>query len=260
MGRSPAWLTGALLLSAPIAHAEWSVTITGTTDYDFRGTSQTQGDPALQASVDFEEGLFYASIWGSNVDFGEGVDGSLEVDFVAGLAGETVAGFRWDVGGTYYLYPGSNDDLANDVVKIGDYGEIYAGGGYGPLDAKIWYSPSLYDSSDEGWYAEVNLGVPLPNEFTFFLHAGYSFGDWYDELEKALGDPGSSDFDPDYGSDDAEYADYAFGVRRPFGNFDAELKVVTTDTDSYFEINNGASRNDTRIILSVSTTFPWGGE
>ena len=62
---------GLMLVAGPALAGEFSSTITATSDYDFRGVSQTGKDPALQLSLDyaFDSG-FYAGLWGSNVDFG----------------------------------------------------------------------------------------------------------------------------------------------------------------------------------------------
>ncbi len=259
MGIRLGWLLGGVLC-AQVAQAQWSATITGTTDYDFRGASQTSGDEALQGSVDFESGLFYGSLWGSNVDFGDDVDGSIEIDLSAGLAGETERGIDWDVGAVYYFYPGSNEDVQNETEALAEYGEFYAGGGYGPVQARLWWSPSYLDESETAYYAEINAAVDLPADFVFNLHYGYSFGDYFDELENALGNPASDIFDPDFDGDDAEYADISFGVARAFGRVDTELKVVTTNTDDYFEVDRGPGRNDTRVIFSIGTTFPWSDE
>ncbi len=45
-----------------------------TTDYRFRGLTQTQNDPAVQAgfTLAHDSGFLYLGLWGSNVDFGEG--------------------------------------------------------------------------------------------------------------------------------------------------------------------------------------------
>ena len=45
----------------------WSATLTGTTDYVFRGFSLSSESPALQGSLDATYGIFYAGVWGSNV-------------------------------------------------------------------------------------------------------------------------------------------------------------------------------------------------
>lgn len=248
-----------LLLAAHTATAEITITATGTTDYDFRGVSQTEGDPALQLSIDWAGDLFYAGAWASNVDFGDSVDGNVELDLLAGLAGETGFGLRWDVGGVVYLYPGSSTDIGqagnpdDDKSKIEEYAEWFAGVGYGPVDVKYWYSPDLYGVDETASYAEINAGFELPWELGLNLHYGYSFGDAWDSFTDA-----ARDEDPDFTGDDAEYADWSVGLARSFGRFDFELKYVDTVTDgSYWDVDSGANRNDERVILSVSTTFPW---
>lgn len=255
------WATAALMLVAQAATAE--VTLTGTliSDYDFRGISQTSGDPALQLSVDYSKGLFYASAWGSNIDFngsselGDGTteqvltDGNMELDLVAGFTSETEGGIRWDVGGVAYLYPGSDSDVNvttdpdDDQSDIPTYYEVYVGGGFGPVDVKAWYSPDLYDSGDTSWYTEANASFPLPWELGVNLHAGYNFGDYFDSSEE--------------GVPDADYWDYSVGLARSFGHFDFEVKYVMNSIDSYYDVDDGVNRNDDRIIFSVATTYPW---
>lgn len=265
----------ALLLAAQAVHADASLTITGVTDYDFRGISQSDGEPALQVSFDYSGDLFYAGAWASNVDFqgdqtySDGstgqvnYDGDVELDLYAGFAGETEGGIRWDGGLTWYLYPGSTEDLQifndpdDDIYETEDYAEISLAGGYTfaeivALDGKYWYSPDLYDSGDSASYAELNVGVTLPWELTLNLHGGYSFGDYFDTL--------SDDAELDGFSDDADYFDYSVGLARSFGRFDFELKYVDTDTDDFFQVEDGILRNDGRVIFSVATTLPWTDE
>ncbi|MBX9926895.1 MAG: TorF family putative porin [Hyphomicrobiaceae bacterium] len=60
--------TGALADEPP--KFGWSFNIAGTTDYVFRGISQTSEDPTVQAAVDFSYGMFYTGVWASGLDFG----------------------------------------------------------------------------------------------------------------------------------------------------------------------------------------------
>ena len=82
-----------MMASAAAAHAEFSGTVAATTDYNWRGITQTAQDPALQGSLDFstEMGL-HGGAWASNVDFGGG-DPNVEIDLYAGWGGgETFPG------------------------------------------------------------------------------------------------------------------------------------------------------------------------
>lgn len=93
-----------------VANAEVSSTITLTTDYDFRGLTQSARDPALQASLDWEgKSGFYAGMFGSNVDFGDGTD--LELDFYAGYRGDLASDLSFDIGALQYTYHSSPTNI-----------------------------------------------------------------------------------------------------------------------------------------------------
>src|SRR5690606_281944 len=49
---------------------ELSYNIGVTTDYVFRGFTQTGEDPAVFGGIDLGYGMFYAGTWASSVDFG----------------------------------------------------------------------------------------------------------------------------------------------------------------------------------------------
>jgi len=217
-------LAGALLAAAGAANAAgFTVTPTITTDYDFRGLTQTDEDPAFQlgATYTFENG-FYLGAWGSNVDF-PGADADIELDAYAGFAGGDAAeSFAYDVGAVLYAYPGSDD--FEEVI------ELYAGITKGMFNGKVWFSPDNYD--DTSFYTEGNVTVPLPKNFSIVGHVGYSFGDYWKN--------GSG-----------EYLDYSVGVNYTISNITLNAKYVDTDID-------GADTD--RFIFTVSTTLPWASE
>lgn len=223
-----------LLVSGAAAHAELSGTVGVVSDYDFRGISLSAKDPALQGSIDWAaENGFYVGAWGSNIDYGQGVDGDIEIDLYAGYAGETEAGLGWDVGLVYYTYPGADD--------IDDYPELYAGLSYKWFEFKQWYSNDSSGTDLDGWYTEGNASFELPANFGLNLHLGYNYGDAFD---------------------DTEYMDYSIGVAYTLGNFDLELKWVDNDLSNgdFLYSRDDVFNSEGRAIFSVSTTFPWGGE
>ena len=63
----------ALATAAAPAHAadelNYSITIGGTSDYVFRGFSNTNRDPAAQGSFDLTYGFWYAGVWASNTSY-----------------------------------------------------------------------------------------------------------------------------------------------------------------------------------------------
>ena len=223
-----------LLTAAGVANAEVSSTWTLTSDYDFRGFSQSATDPAIQGSIDFAaDSGFYVGAWASNVDFGDDAGVDYEVDVYAGFSGgETLL---WDAGIVYYAYPDESDF---------NYAEIYGSLGYEWFEGKLWYSNDFGGDATEGdtsaIYAEANATIELPQNFSVLLHAGLSTGDSWDDVN---GD---------------DQIDYSVGVGYTAGNFDLALKYVDTDRD--VEVTDDVFNNEGRVIFSIATTFPWGGD
>ena len=87
-------------LSAPAIAEE--VTVSGnvavSTEYVWRGVSQSDGDIAISGGFDLESGGFYAGTWLSNVDFNDASDTNIEWDIYAGYAGEFEGGVGYDIG------------------------------------------------------------------------------------------------------------------------------------------------------------------
>jgi uncharacterized protein (TIGR02001 family) len=243
--------TGTVLLTSLLAvpaQAELSMTMTGASDYDFRGISQTEGAGALQLSVDYAAAAFYASAWSSAVDFGSGVDGDREVDLTAGVSRETAAGLQWDFGASAYLYPSATGrvgdplDPDDDIAATPDYLELFIGIAGERVGARYWYSPSLYDTGETASYLETSVTFALRQNLKLCLHAGYSFGNYFAALETV-------------GGDDAEYFDFSIGLERSVSRFDLAFKYVWTEVEPEFMVSTGALRSDARWILSVGTTF-----
>jgi uncharacterized protein (TIGR02001 family) len=121
---------------------KFSANVGLTTEYIYRGLSQTDDQPALQGGFDYEhESGLSAGIWASNVDFNDGSDGaSVEIDYYAAFSGE-VKGVSWSVGGIYYSYPGVNDDFDYDFFEA----NASLGYGFGPVAVTLGinYAPDF---------------------------------------------------------------------------------------------------------------------
>src|SRR5688572_16866643 len=82
-----------------------SLTLAATTDYVFRGVSQTGGEPAFQAGLTYSAPFgLYAGVWGSNVDFGG--TGGFETDYYVGWNTDLSDTWNLDLGATRYTYSG----------------------------------------------------------------------------------------------------------------------------------------------------------
>jgi uncharacterized protein (TIGR02001 family) len=217
-------MAGALLAVAGAAHADFTVTPTLTSDYDFRGVTQTDEDPAFQLGLTYTaESGFYVGLWGSNIDFA-GVDADVEVDAFLGFAGGDAAEtFGYDLGLIYYAYPGESSL---------DTFEVYAGISKGWVSGKLWYSPDIASSDLDGFYVEANATIPLPNNFSLLGHAGYTFGDasWSGPLKDL---------------------DYSVGVGYAAGKVNLSAKYVD---------GSGVLKQRDQFIFTVTTTLPWASE
>jgi uncharacterized protein (TIGR02001 family) len=150
-------LSGAALAEDKLT---WSATATGTSDYVFRGISQTDSDPTVQGSIGAAYGMFYVGAWGSGLDFGPGSDAELEVDWYGGVK-PTWGPATFDFGVIYYTYPGLNDEGGPEADylewKAGVSGEILKGltGG-----AAFYYSDDVADNEEFVYEGTLAYGLP----------------------------------------------------------------------------------------------------
>src|SRR5262245_22761277 len=108
---------GAFGAAALPAYAESDITLSGNaafkTQYVDRGLTNSAEKPAVQPEFDLTyKEIFYAGIWGSNVNFGTGPNGqdlaNIEIDYYVGITPK-VGKWNFDVATYYVTYPGSFD-------------------------------------------------------------------------------------------------------------------------------------------------------
>jgi len=190
-----------LAMAAPATAGSFGGNAMLTTDYVWRGTTQTQGDHAIQAGFKTASGNgLYGSAWGSGVEFAPGTHASSEFDFVVGWAGNLADDWALDVNLTHYRYPGTTVDLnwtefngtatwkrnywaqfgwSNDALASGRHGTYAQLGARLPLDAQwrlegavghYWLDEAYGDS-----YAHAQLGAvwafKAPFELRVTAHA-----------------------------------------------------------------------------------------
>jgi len=230
-------LTGlASLLLASTATAGFSGTATVTSDYDYRGIAQTAEDPALQGSLAYaHESGFYASAWGSTLDWGEGSTADVELDYVAGYASAIGdSGVTWDAGLLFYHYPG---------LSSANFLEFYGGFSFDAFRIKLSYSDDFAGVGESGWYLDGGWSYSWDNGWKVLAYAGYSFGDAFDEhTGPAVGF--------------ADYFNYGIGGGYTWKKLYFELKGVGTNLSEPHKIDKGVFANDFRAILSVTLNLP----
>lgn len=142
-----------------------------TSDYVFRGVSQTQEDPAIQGGVDATYGIGYAGVWASNVDFGTD-DPSAEIDLYAGVR-PTIGDTSLDLGVLYYGYSKDKGLTPGSF----SYVELKAAASrtFGPatLGAAVYYSPEYPGKGGNATYVEANAAVPVAPKLTLSGAVGH---------------------------------------------------------------------------------------
>jgi uncharacterized protein (TIGR02001 family) len=146
----------------------WSFNLDGTTDYVFRGISQTDNKPALQGGVDLGYGIIYAGWWASRLDFDNLVppnDANLEMDWYGGVR-PVWHDITFDFGTIYYSYPGAtfytlpfNAHLNYWEVKAGLSGNLCKDWAAG---FNAFYSPDYFGETGTTWTFEGNTAYTLP--------------------------------------------------------------------------------------------------
>lgn len=233
-----------MVVAAPAAMAQeeasspfsFSGSVTLTSDYVFRGISQTQEDPALQGSFDVshESGL-YAGVWASNVDFDDGstptgTDTNLEVDFYGGFA-NSIDAFSYDLGVIYYAYPdtsGADYDYVEFLLGLGYDFEVLS------ISGAVYYSPDFFAETGDAWYVTAGIAVPVTDWLT--LDANYGL-QTIDETT------------PD------DYSDWNVGATVSIEGFDFSVRYTDTDLSTAECASFSASVNDVcegRAVFSVS--------
>lgn len=234
MGTGLGWMMLTLSFNAS---AGFSGTATVVSDYDYRGYSQTAGDWALQGSVDYEhESGFYASAWGSSLDWGSDSDADIEIDYIAGFTEDFGdSGVAWDVGLLYYSYPG---------ISSANFLEIYGGLSWSYFSVKLSYSDDFAGLGASAWYLDGGASYDWGNGFGVFAFAGYSFGNAF---ERSEGLP--------FGAPD--YYNYGVGVGYSIGDHvSLQAKAVGTNQEGVYKIDSGVFENDFRGIAGITVSFP----
>jgi uncharacterized protein (TIGR02001 family) len=240
----------ALASFAPAAQAAdeagpFSGGVTLTSDYRFRGQSQSDRGAAIQGWVQYDHasGLF-ANIWASTIDFNDETahDSSIEVDLAVGYSREIAENTTAGIKAVYYLYPDADTPAnSNDY----DYFELLANiehdFGKAAVSAELAWSPDYFFESGDAVSLKGGVSVPLMDKFIFMdaLTASANLGyQWIDD-------------NATFGVDDYLYFD--FGVSAGWEIFTVDLRWVDTDletSDCFAAPNNEFC--DGGVVLSLT--------
>ncbi len=180
--------------------------ITGVTDYRFRGISNSDRHPTIQASMNWEhEDGWYAGIWGSGVDFNDPGTTSIEIDLYGGK--------HFDLDGTdlnleayYYAYPDKNNALPTYSYFEGIVGVSHSWDAF-TVGATAAWSPQYFGHTGTGWYVSGN--------------ASYAINDWL-SISSNVGHQWVNDIGTNYTHWDA-------GATFTYDQFALDVRYIDTD-------------------------------
>lgn len=171
----------------------WNLGVTS--DYIFRGISQNRRDPAAQGGVDMTYGIFYAGIWGSDINFGRNGDGTavgnVEVDVYAGIK-PVLGPVTFDLGVISYNYLGGKDKGPRfNQAREQDFVELKAGASATFIPklttgVTLFYSPSFQQGQGSVTTVEGTIAYELPAVMKIVPTIGGTIGGQF-------GDAGSID-------------------------------------------------------------------
>ena len=218
---STALIAGGLVTTK--AHAELSFNVGVTSNYMFRGLTESNDDAAVQGGVDFEhDSGFYVGAWTSSLGGAQDGEESLgyELDIYFGFAGEiTDTGVGFDVGYNAYIYPQQSKTTVGEI--------------YGALDYMGFYGMVSYvtNSQDGGFLPKKSLAYEAGYEFEAMpdLSLGGTVGYVYNKEDS-----------------DARYTWWSLHATKSMDFGDITMAYVGNDLDD---------KKDPKLVISYGLTF-----
>ena len=148
----------ASILTSGVAMAELSANAAITSNYIWRGITQTNDQAAGQGGIDWgHDSGFYLGTWVSNVAFGNVNNGGYEMDIYAGFGGEA-GSLGYDLGVITYQYPLAPSTSFTEVYASGTLSLVTVGLAY-TVDAASGNENAPFDSGDLYVYGSLDFGA-----------------------------------------------------------------------------------------------------
>ncbi len=213
------------LMISGAANAALEANIGATSNYVWRGMTQTDNQAAVSGGLDYtNESGFYAGTWASNIDWAASGTGT-EVDFYAGVSSDD-----YDLGVIYFYYP----DHSNS-----DFSEVYGSYTLGGVTAGIAYTVSGVDETAAGNEQYIK------GDTYYYLSTGGELSDGW----SLSGTLGYYDFEDDgVAASDTSFGHFQLDLSKSVEGFaDVTMSVSQAEAES--------GDNDPKLFVSLSKSF-----
>lgn len=223
-----------------------------TSDYIFRGITQTWGGPAIQGGVDytFPDGRFAIGAWASSLSEKSFPGAAGELDLYASYGASFAEDWSWKVGAIAYLYPGGSLDEARPALPGRKFNTVEVNASLSWKWLTLKYNHALTDyfavDTEQGYkddskgthYFQVDATWPIAEQWSLALHAGHT------DFSTELASPLSS------GEDDPSYSDFGATVKWQFTpQWNVNLNAThATNDDFYGDTVSFRNPSDTKDV------------
>jgi len=205
-----------------------------TSDYMFRGLTQTWGGPAVQGGGDLTlKNGFAAGFWASSISDKSYPGASLELDLYASYGTAINDDWSWRAGIYSYVYPNGNLDEVGLPSRSFNTTEVNGSLTWKWLTLK--YSRALTDyfgiDVEQGYrddskgtgYLQLDAALPLNEQWSLALHVGRT------DITTQLATPLAN------GADDPDYTDFGATLKYQFAtHWSASLGATYADNESFY--------------------------
>ena len=228
-------------------------TITGnialTSDYVFRGLTQTWGGPTIQGGADLTvTNGFAAGFWASSISDKTYPGAAVELDLYANYGAQINDDWSWRAGLYGYVYPQGNlDDVG---LPSRSFNTLEANAALTWKWLTLKYSTSLTDyfgiDTEQGYrgdskgtgYLQLDAAIPLNEQWSLALHAAHT------HVGTRLAVPYAN------GADNPDYSDYGATVKYQFStHWSASLGATYASNKAFYGTTASFSdASDTRNV------------
>jgi uncharacterized protein (TIGR02001 family) len=216
-----------------------------TTDYRYRGISQSRLKPAIQGGADYSNGPFYVGAWASTIKWIKDANGdaNVELDLYGGYKGEISKEMTYDVGVLAYVYPSAVTTAWTATPYVNpNTTELYGALTYGPVTAK--YSHAITNlfgnpNSKNSGYFDLTGSFEVTKGTNLIAHIGRQ------TVKNTV---------------NADYTDYSVGATYDLSGVLLGAAVVGTDASKSFYVPGVAANSNkflgkSGLVLSAKYTF-----